>query len=164
MSASISGTILNSSVAGQPGLAGQVVYLNKTTNGTNPYTAEGNSTITPTTLGGVVPSSIAADSHLQAAGVPSVITDLQVHIDLTLAGGPNGASAPITVGIISPTGLTVPALAELFNIDPGETFNGTFDGNGTTPFSIAGTQAPGNVDAPSIQPQQPFVNAKFGNL
>jgi hypothetical protein len=95
-------------------------------------------------LGGIVPGT--RSSSIQVQGLAGTITDLMVSMDLA-----NNGTSPVTVAIISPVGQTVPNLPNLFQIQPGEHFDGAFDLNAKTPITeinpanqpvISGTYVP----------------------
>jgi hypothetical protein len=84
-------------------------------------------------------------SSLQVQGLQPTISDLKVTMDLT-----NNGTDPVTVGVISPVGLSVPDLPNLFQIQPGEHFVGSFGQNAATPITeatglqVSGTYVPEN--------------------
>ena len=86
-------------------------------------------------------------SSLQVQGLQPTITDLKVTMDLA-----NNGTDPVTVAVISPVGLSVPDLPNLFQIQPGEHFVGSFDLNASTPI----TEATGPSVSGTFIPEQFF--------
>jgi hypothetical protein len=145
---SLPSSSITGSVFGQPsnlGLAARVVYLDlnhdgKLDNVTNTVAATSTAI---TTSPGPLGSFGGQQSSLQAQNLPGNLVNLGVTMDLT-----NNGSSPVVVAVVSPVGLTVPNLPNLFSIQPGEHFVGTFDGNSPNPVDSAprplapGTYAP----------------------
>ncbi len=162
LSASILGTVWNDQngdglqQATEPGVGGATVYLDLNHDHQNDSTTV---TVTPTSLAlspspgelGAVAGGLA--STLQVLGFPAKISDLQVNLDL-VDNQPAG-SAPVSVNVVSPLGITVPDLPTLMNIQAGQTFNGSFDASGALPITLA-TPA-GGVITGTYQPQNSFT-------
>jgi hypothetical protein len=89
-------------------------------------------------------------SPLQVQGLPGTLVNLAVTMDLT-----NNGLDPVVVAVVSPVGLTVPNLPNLFTILPGEHFVGTFDGNSTN--AVATATRPFAVPAGTFAPEQSFA-------
>jgi hypothetical protein len=153
LSASIAGTVeLDQGGTGvlspaAPGVAGESVFLDLGHNHQDRVTTTVPATSTaigPATggLGGVAGYYM---SSLDVEGLQPSITNLTVTMDLT-----NKSPDPVTVAVISPVGLTIPNLPNLFQIQPGEHFAGSFDMNASTPIteatglSVSGTFVPEN--------------------
>jgi hypothetical protein len=155
LSASIVGTVRNDQGGngvpspGAPGVPGATVFLDLDhdhRDQTVTTVAAASTAIGPATggLGGIAGYYM---SSLKVAGLASTITDLKVGIDLA-NNGPN----PVTVAVISPVGLSVPNLPNLFQIGPGEHFAGTFALDGATPI----TEATGPFVSGTFLPEQFF--------
>src|SRR5262245_12346607 len=119
---------------GEPALAGQTVYLDLNHNhrlDANVSTAVASST-------DIAPGPAPLDgfggfgSTIAVSGLPNRLLDVNVNVDLT-----NNGSSPVTVAVVSPSGLTVPNLPTLFAIQPGEHFQGTFDQQSANPVTLA---------------------------
>jgi hypothetical protein len=151
LSASIVGTVENDTGGkgvlspGAPGVPGETVFLDLShdyQDQTVTTVAATSTTIGPATggLGGIAGYYM---SSLQVKGLQPSITDLKVTMDLT-----NNSTDPVTVAVISPVGLSVPDLPNLFQIQPGEHFDGSFALNASTPIteatglSVSGTFIP----------------------
>ena len=128
-----------------PGAPGETVFLDlgdDHQDQTETTVAATSTTIGPATggLGGIAGYYM---SSLEVQGLQPTITDLKVTMDLA-----NNGTDPVTVAVISPVGLTVPDLPNLFQIQPGEHFVGSFDQNASTPIteatslSVSGTYVP----------------------
>ena len=151
LSASIVGTVENDQGGtgvlspGAPGVPGETVFLDLDhdhQDQTVTTVAATSTAIGPATggLGGIAGYYM---SSLQVQGLQPTITDLKVTMDLA-----NNSPDPVTVAVISPLGLSVPDLPNLFQIQPGEHFVGSFDENASTPIteatglSVSGTYVP----------------------
>lgn len=86
---------------------------------------------------------------LNVAGLPSQIQGVTVSMDLV-----NNGTSPVTVGLASPTGFTVPNFPTLFAIQPGEHFVGTFDSNSGNLVTLASRP----LAAGTYRPQQQFTD------
>jgi hypothetical protein len=151
LSASIIGTVENDQGGAgvlspsAPGVPGESVFLDLN----NDHQDEAVTTVAATSInigpatGGLGGIAGYYMSSLKVQGLQPSITDLKVTMDLA-----NNGTDPVTVAIISPVGLTVPDLPNLFQIQPGEHFVGSFDQNAATPIteatspSVAGTYVP----------------------
>jgi hypothetical protein len=151
LSASIVGTVENDNGGkgvlspGTPGVPGETVFLDLSHDHQDQSVttvAAASTAIGPATggLGGIAGYYM---SSLQVKGLQPTITDLKVTMDLA-----NNGTNPVTVAVISPVGLSVPDLPNLFQIQPGEHFVGSFALNGSTPIteatglSVSGTFIP----------------------
>ncbi|MFO0910364.1 MAG: FG-GAP-like repeat-containing protein [Isosphaeraceae bacterium] len=117
------------------GVPGETVYLDLGIDQQpqNVTTVDAKSTELVATTGQL--GGIAADSKsssLQVTGLLGTITHLRVTMDLT-----NNGASPVNVALISPVGQTVPNLPNLFQIQPGEHFVGSFDDSAQTPVTLA---------------------------
>jgi hypothetical protein len=150
LSASIAGTVqLDQSGSGvlsptNPGVAGESVYLDLN----NDHQDQDVTTVAGPTAFSPAPSSIfflppSIMASLPVQGLRSSITDLTVTMDVT-----NTNPFPINVCVVSPAGLTNLDFPILFQLNPGETFNGSFAMNAASPISevtgsnISGTYIP----------------------
>jgi len=162
LSASIVGTVWNDQSGdgvrqqSDPGVAGETVFLDLNhdhTNDNTSVTVAGSTTLAPSPGElGAVAGGLAAT--LQVQGFPATISDLQVNLDL-VDNQPAG-SAPVAVGVVSPLGITVPDLPTLINIQPGQSFDGSFDQSAATPITLATPNGNG-VIAGTFQPQNSFT-------
>lgn len=150
-SASISGNIwndLNGDGARQPvelGLAARVAYLDLNHDGRldTVTTSRAAASTVITTAPGALGSFGGEMASLQAQGLPGKLTNLAVTMDLANNGG-----TAVVVAVISPIGLSVPNLPNLFTIRPGEHFVGTFDGTSTNAVATAPRPLPPGTYAP----------------
>ena len=158
--AAIAGTVYNdmgsvgSRQAGDTGVAGETVFLDL--NGDHARDTTKTTVVATSTTISLAPGQVGAvgggyASLLPVSGLPARISDLQVNMDLT-----NNGSDPVTVGVISPLGLTVPNLPTLFEIQPGEHFVGSFDASAATPVTLAARPlAPARSSPSSRSPTPP---------
>ena len=109
---------------GRPGVPGETVFLDLGHNNQDQV----STTVPATSLAfGPAPASLTGIlgptymASLPVQGLQPDIASLTVTMDLT-----NNSPDPITVAVISPVGLTVPDLPTLFQINPGEHFDGSF--------------------------------------
>ena len=162
--ASILGNVSNGSGVNQtnsPGLAGQTVFLDLNHDGqfdnavttVNATSLTINSAITGSLQNVGLPAFASA---LQVQNLlPTAVQDVAVNLDLT-----NNNSYAVPVYLISPVGFTVPNGPALFTIQPGQTFNGTFDDNANnliadaTGANLSGTFVPDQV----FSSPQMFIN------
>ena len=86
---------------------------------------------------------------MEVSGLPSRLLDLNVNLDLT-----NHGSSPVIVAVVSPTGLKVPNLPTLFEIQPGEHFQGTFDQQAAKSVTLASRP----LRSGTYRPQQFFTD------
>ncbi len=150
-SASIGGGIwndLNGDAIRQPdevGLSARIAYLDLNHNGV--FDTVTTTRAAPSTAIAVAPGALGSFggfmSALQAQNLPGKLVNLAVTMDLT-----NTGTDDVVVAVISPTGLTVPNLPNLFTIRPGEHFVGTFDGKSTTAVATAPRPLPPGTYAP----------------
>jgi hypothetical protein len=162
LSASITGTVWNDQsgngvrLGSDPGVAGETVFLDLNhdhTDDSTSVTLAGPTTLAPSPGNlGTVAGGMAAT--LQVQNFPATISDLQVNLNL-VDNQPAG-SAPVSVGVVSPVGITVPDLPTLINIQPGQSFDGSFDESAATPITLATPNANG-VIAGTFQPQNSFT-------
>jgi len=162
LSASIVGTVWNDQSGdgvrqgSDPGVAGETVFLDLNhdhTDDNTSVTVPGSTTLAPSPgeLGAVAGGMAAT---LQVQGFPATISDLQVNMDL-VDNQPAG-SAPVSVGVVSPLGITVPDLPTLINIQPGQSFDGSFDQSAATSVTLATPNGNGLI-AGTFQPQNSFT-------
>ncbi len=152
-SGSISGNIFNGDDLirpVEPALAGWMAYLDLNHNGR--LDARTSTSLAQSTIIGPAPGALGSFggfmSALSVQGLSGSLTNLGVTLDLA-----NRGTSSVVVAVISPVGLTVPNLPNLFTIRPGEHFTGTFDGNSTNP--VAGTPRP--LPSGTYAPEQSFV-------
>ena len=142
LSSSIAGTV--TSDANGTGVADQTVFLDLNHDHTDDSTSVTVTNSSPTVVS--APGQITAitgpalASLLPVQSLPSTISDLQVNMDVV-----NNSAGPITVGVFSPYGTTIPNFPTLFILHPGQHFVGSFDGNAQNPpITLAGNSpAPG---------------------
>ncbi len=114
-----------------PAVAGQVVDLHSA-----PITVTASSPKVGTT--GTAAAALApflpvvASSDITVQNLTTPLVDVAVQMDLT-----NNSPDPVTLSLISPLGLEALGLPVLFTIQPGQTFNGTIDGNSSNPITLA---------------------------
>ena len=133
---------------GAPGVPGETVFLDLGHN----HQDQVSTTVPATSLAfAPAPASLTGIlgptymSSLPVQGLQPDIASLTVTMDVT-----NNSPDPITVAVISPVGLTVPDLPTLFQINPGEHFDGSFAMDAQTPIteatgsSVTGTYVPEN--------------------
>jgi hypothetical protein len=158
LSVSILGNVFNdlngngSRQGGEPGLAGQTVFLDLNHDGK---------------LGSVINTVNATSTKLHnfggifgailtAKNLPTAVQDVTVNMDVT-----NNSSDPVPVVLLSPTGLSaVLGTGDIFQgpfiftLQPGQHFVGTFDGASTNPVTQASSPVPNGTYAP----QQTFTS------
>ncbi len=154
LSATISGNVFNDlsgnviRQATDPVLAGQTVYLYMNGGGqlnSSQHTVQNTVVAGNTAITGNVPLSDfgAVGSALQVQGLPSTFSDVALNLDLT-----NNSLDAIPVTLASPLGPSVGNLPLVFDIQPGQHFVGTFDGNSSNPVVVAPTPVPNGTYAP----------------
>jgi hypothetical protein len=85
-------------------------------------------------------SGLYVSSPLNVQGLQPSVTDVIVSMGLT-----NNSPDPILVDLLSPVGASVPDAPNLFVINPGTTFNGSFAMNASTPISeVTGSNITGS--------------------
>jgi CARDB len=170
LSASIAGNVYTVINGGQVGLAAQTVFLDLNHNGkfgstVSPFTA--NTPIsgsTGTSLDGFMAEltsfgfGAVVGSAVTAQNLPSTFQDVSVGMTLV-----NNSPDPIFVNLVSPLDQNIPNLPILFTIQPGQTFDGAFDGNSTNLITLApNLTQPGSTISGTFAPQQAFTNPQFG--
>ncbi len=171
LSATIAGNVWNDLTpdgirqAGEPGLAGQTVFLDL--NGDHKFDSTSTTVAAqPTDPAFTVSLANAGNfgtdfggyaSALTVGSLPAQVQNVAVNLNLSLAAD---ASGPVLVGLSSPAGNDVqptPNLPFLFNLQPGQNFTGTFDGTSTNLESLAPTPLPNGTYAP----QMPFLSPQL---
>jgi len=161
--AAITGNVFDA-VSGQPPVVGATVYLDLNGNGQFDIreTFQGSTTVQAINEGQVTGFSGAP---LTVSGVSTQFSHVIVGLDLSSTGTP--ATQQLLVVLISPQGSLDAAGPNLVQLNPGESFDGTFDDNAAVPVSAASSPYQGSfqplqaLNSPSLDVYSPNPNGTW---
>jgi hypothetical protein len=146
--------------AGEPGLAGQTVFLDLNHDGKLGSTV--STVAASSTAVGPTPGQFGSfgffSSTLQTEDLAPTVLNLSVTMDLA-----NNGPDPVQVSLLSPLDQSVLQVPVLFTIQPGSHFVGTFDGNSTNPVTLAPSPLPNGTYAPQMAFASPQMLLYNGN-